>query len=150
MATSIYYFKGKSLWAKVYDPVPTYDKDNEEWTICLIPDEETKGLIKSSGVRIKERVVETGDFEGQTYFQFRRVKNKEIKGEEVTFDPPDVVGPNGEQFLAKIGNGSTIVVKVSVYDTKMGKGHTLEGVQVIEHIPYEETPVHMADDVAPF
>ena len=36
-----------------------------------------------------------------------------------------------------IGNGSVGVVYVDVYDTKMGVGSRLSGVQVIDHVVFE-------------
>ena len=36
-----------------------------------------------------------------------------------------------------IGNGSVGVVYVDVYDTKMGVGSRLNGVQVIDHVVFE-------------
>jgi len=36
-----------------------------------------------------------------------------------------------------IGNGSVGVVFLDVYDTKMGKGCRLSGVQVVDHVEFE-------------
>lgn len=49
----------------------------------------------------------------------------EVEGEEVDFDDP-----------RRIGNGSVVTCKISVYDTRMGKGHTLEAVRVDDLVEY--------------
>jgi hypothetical protein len=40
-------------------------------------------------------------------------------------------------FTDAIGNGSTVTAKLSIYDSKFGKGTRLEAVRVDEHVPYE-------------
>jgi hypothetical protein len=57
--------------------------------------------------------------------------------------PPAVFNPAGSVWdLEKdgvIGNDSVGVVYLDVYDTKMGKGCRLNGVQVIDHVVFEST-----------
>jgi hypothetical protein len=49
-------------------------------------------------------------------------------GEEKDFEDP-----------TRIGNGSTVTCKISVYDTQLGKGHQLEAVRVEELVEYVKT-----------
>ena len=57
--------------------------------------------------------------------------------------PPTVYSPSGSTWDSEadglIGNGSVGVVYLDVYDTKMGKGCRLNGVQVIDHIVFESS-----------
>lgn len=55
--------------------------------------------------------------------------------------PPEVAHADGTPWNVEedglIGNGSEVIVYVSVYDTKGYRGTRLDAVQVIEHVKYE-------------
>lgn len=131
MSTQIIYVSGTAKWAKVYqDQLDT--KFGAERNIVVYPDEASLIALKSSGSRIEPKEDEEG-----VYYKFRRDDKGVIKGEEVTFGPPKVIDIENKPFDKKIGNGSKVTVKLSVYDTKKGKGTRLEAVRVDEHVPYE-------------
>lgn len=60
-----------------------------------------------------------------------------IKKELVHFGPPKVIDKDGVPVTQLLGNGSEVVIKVVVYDSKKGKGHRLEAVQVHKLVVWE-------------
>lgn len=128
MATKIIYLTGKAKWAKVRTPDEKYDN----FTIDLFPTKESWGEFKASGMEVRPKRSEEGE-----YITLRRPNNKLIKGEIVTFGPPKVLNPDESVFEGLIGNGSTVTLKVAVYDTMKGKGHRLEAVRVDDLVVYE-------------
>lgn len=142
--SKVYYFKGTAMWAKLHRPDDF--RGDKRWSIGLIPDKESQQLLDDSGLTIKGRKTDNG-----TLYTFRRPVIKEIKGEEVEFEAPEVVDNKGKPFDGTIGNGSTVTLKVTVYDTRNGPGHRLEAVRVDELVEFgdgqeEVTP----DNVMPF
>lgn len=130
MATKIIYLTGKAKWAKVRTPDEKYDN----FTIDLFPTKESWGEFKASGMEVRPKRAEEGE-----YITLRRPNNKLIKNEIVNFGPPKVLNPGPEEtpFEGLIGNGSTVTVKVAVYDTMKGKGHRLEAIRVDDLVVYE-------------
>lgn len=156
MASRIYYFSGKAKWAKVYDF--HIDPEYGHRSIDVYLDDKSLDLFKNSGSQLKLRE----DDEGK-YVSFRRDHMKVIKGEEVVFGPPTVLDSEGTPMTALIGNGSDVVVKVTMYDYnykgKAGVGTRLDGVRVDNLVEYEggTTEVHTPggddgelNDVVPF
>lgn len=138
MATVYTNFEGYAYWAKVYpDHYDEYMGD-KRWSLFLIfKNEENLALFEASGLGLKLKENETGKG-----VQFRRPFAKMIKGEVVNFDPPrvtiwDDAAGRYVDFDQPIGNGSLVRANVAVYDTVKGKGHRLEGVTILKHIPYE-------------
>ena len=128
MATKFYNFSGIGKWAKVRKPDPMYNN----YSIQVYLDERSKADFEKSGLRLRPKTDEQG-----TYYTFRRPEEKQFKDDIVTFGPPSVVDKDNEEFTGLIGNGSTVTVKVSVYDTtRYGKGHRLEAVRVDELVEY--------------
>lgn len=132
MASDTYYFRGIGQWCKVHKPDPKFDV----FTLDLHLDQDSLALYKSSGLQLELRPDENlGD-----YIKLRRPTTKKIKGELVEMGPPTVLikrGDDWEPFSENIGNGSTVLVKVRVYDTQRGKGHELDTVAVETLVPYE-------------
>lgn len=154
MATTYMNFDGYAHWAKVYEDHYDEYMGNKRWSIFLeFKDENELGKFKNSGLRLQLK-----DTPGAGV-QFRRPFQKLIKGEVVTFDPPEVNQWDDESksfvpFTAPIGNGSLVRVNVAVYDTAKGKGHRLQSVSVMKHVPYEpkateEDPKSVKTNVSP-
>lgn len=143
MATEIHYFTGKAKWAKVHEP----DEKYNNYQICLYMDEDSRARYDKSGLRLKDREDEDGE-----YIQFRRNHEGYYKGEEAhVFGPPTVLNEDGETITDLVGNGSDVTVKVEIYDTKMGRGHRMEAVRVNELVEYNGAPtVVAAEDEVPF
>lgn len=136
MAQKTYYFSGKAMWAKVFQPDTKY---GVKYTIDVVLDPASYDLFLSSGSRSKIRKDEKT---GETFVKFTRDESGFRKGEEVKFGPPDVLSADGKTpFTQLIGNGSQVTVKVEVYDSKHGKGTRLAAVRVDEHVPFEGNSV---------
>ncbi len=150
MATEYLYLDGTVKWAKVYEE--DKDKQYNNWSLSLYPSKESLSKIEDSPLQLKRHRDDDGVF-----FKFRRDSEKLIKGDLVTFDPPKVllatgdVDENGvpvvEPFDKKIGNGSKVMVKVSIYQGKKGAGHRLEAVRVDEHVEYTKGPSEPTPDM---
>ena len=140
MATKTIELHGILEWAKLFEG----NRDNGEYdvetdgatTVDIIMDADALKVMKEAGVRKQEKP----DLEGRG----ARVKFKRPWKDK--FDrtwaagPPKVYAPDGSPWTPEdglIGNGSIGVVYVDVYDTKMGKGSRLAGVQVIDHVSFE-------------
>jgi hypothetical protein len=131
MASDTYVFRGVGNWVKVKTP----DAKFQVYTLDLHLDKPSMDLFKSSGLQLELR---DSDKDGQ-FIKVRRPVSKKVKGELVDMGPPTVLikrGDNYEPFNELIGNGSTLLVKVRVYDTPRGKGHELDTVAVETLVPY--------------
>lgn len=153
MATQIFYLEGTVNWAKVKEPVLKYgSKTDYEWTLDFIPDD--KDAFKKTGSRKN-----LGDVGAKLN---RATQHIDKNGDIVSDDPPKVLLLNketgeNEPYDGLIGNGSKALVKIAVYDTRMGKGTRLEGLVVLDLVPYGGTvqptaPITTSDDgeVLPF
>lgn len=146
MSTQTVYVTGIARWARVYQEDMDTAFNNERFHITVCPDAESSVMLRASGSRVKAKEDEEG-----TWYKFSRDNRKTFtrKGipEEELLGPPKIIiqdgnNPDGSPkyvpFNEKIGNGSTVTVKLSVYDTKQyGKGTRLEKVLVLNHVPYE-------------
>jgi hypothetical protein len=129
------YITGKAKWARVFPD--QMDKEyGEKFHITVYPDDASLIALKASGSRIKEKKDDEG-----VNFKFSRDNKKEFKpGEVEILGPPKVLTKQGEEYIPftqRIGNGSTVTVKLQVYPSKKGPGTRLEAVCVDEHVPYE-------------
>ena len=137
MATKTIELTGTLEWAKLFEG----NRDNGEYdietdgatTVDLIMDDKTLKAMKDAGIRKSAK-----ESEGGYRVKFKRPW-KDKFDREWAAGPPKVFGPDGSEWDdgALIGNGSVGVVFVDVYDTKMGKGCRLNGVQVIDHVSFE-------------
>lgn len=155
MASKRYYIPAELEWAKVFEvnrdktgPDGVWAENGGACTVTAWLDEEAQKIYKSSGSRIaymkkydaKEgEKVTLKDSKGRKAIQFRRffIHNQfpEFGG------APQVVHADGTPWDINedglIGNGSVGIVCFTVYDTKSGPGCRLEGLQILEHVPYE-------------
>lgn len=129
MAEKQHYLHGICKWAKVYEPDDKY----QTYSIQVSLDDESQKEFDSSKIRVRPQVDEN---DGREYYRFRRSEE---------FGPPIVVDAEGKPFKEKIGNGSTVTLRVESYDTKsMGKGHRLMAVRVDEHKEFKVDPEYIA------
>jgi hypothetical protein len=144
MATKYYYFTGKAQWSKVYPGQEDEEYDAFSIDVALDDwDNFTKSglqlVVRESGKPNKNGNPYkwyTGE-DGIKYTSFRRKVHQLINGETVDFGEPKVLDKENHPFNKPIGNGSTVTVKVAVYDTRKGKGHRLETVRVEDWIEYK-------------
>lgn len=141
MASKIYNFDGIINWAKVHKPDEKYDT----YTLDLVLDDASLQKFKDSGLQLKLRDSEEGQ-----YIKLRRPTTKQIKGETIDLGPPTVLlkEEDGEYRETKklIGNGSIGTARVRVYDTMQGKGHELLLVAVSDLVPFGDEVADDADD----
>lgn len=129
MATKFIDLTGMVKWAKVRKPDDKYNN----WTVNFYPDERSNRVFKESGLQIRPKHDDDGEF-----LVFRRPAEKLIKGEIVKFEPPKVWDADNKPYDGIIGNGSSATIKVAVYDTVKGKGHRWEAIRVdklVEYVP---------------
>jgi hypothetical protein len=134
MSTAYYKFTGKCKWAKLAEPDDF--KGQKKYKINLYLDKAGLRQLNESEARLQVRTDDDGK-----YVTFSRAETKLIKEETKEQGPPWVLQVvDGEEVdfddPRRIGNGSTVTVKIAVYDTRMGKGHTLEAVRVDELVEY--------------
>jgi hypothetical protein len=134
MATQFFYLEGTVNWAKVQEPVLKYQSKTEyEYSLDFEPDEDSLAAFKASGSR---KNVKNGSIKFN-----RDVEYTNAKGETVDAGKPTVLIRNedgeNEPYTGLIGNGSKAIVKISVYDTRMGKGTRLEGLTVLDLVPFD-------------
>lgn len=129
------YFTGPCKWAKVYTP-DDYNGE-KKWKIDVFLSKSDLKDLKATGLKLK---VKEEEETGSKYVTFNRPVVKEIKGEMVDFDAPRVLNKDKEDITDLIGNGSTVTVKVLVYDSAMGPGHRLEAVRVDNLVQYSADP----------
>ena len=141
MATDIYYLSGKADYCNLLSPSPDYDKSKLSWKLRLSLDEKSKASFEKSGLGLK---VKDGSI------QLRRPTKQVIKDKIVEFDPPTLLNPDNTARLSEIPNGSKVIVKVAVYDSRNGKGHRVEAVRVEEEGVASANVVMPDDDMVPF
>lgn len=152
-------FTGKAYWAKVYIPDTSFGASNYKIDLVLDGDNEW-AKFKASGIQKK-----TKDTENGKSVQFTRPAMKVINNEVVNFTGPIVLDDAGGvivDYISKdtnkrafsykteeknkierrgspilIGNGSTVKVRVAVYDTQKGKGQRLENITILDLIEYK-------------
>ncbi len=134
MATKTYTFSGTTKWAKVRKPDEKYDN----WQVPLYLDNASWKKFKDSGIQIKTYE----DDQGQ-YVVFKRKCSEmdyRVK-QQVENSPPKIYIKTGDKYdefpEGLIGNGSTVTVKVDIYDTRNGKGHRLISVGIDNLVEYD-------------
>lgn len=148
---------GKAYWCKIYEPDVAFGASN--YKMDFAPDEASMKKFKDSGIQKTIKEDERGK-----YFQLVRPDFKLMKGAVVTFTGPIVEDKEGKVIVdyvnketekrvysydakdkdkvirrgtpISIGNGSTVEVRVAVYDTFKGKGHRLEAIKVLDLIEF--------------
>jgi len=141
MATVVVQIPATLEWTKVFEVTRDcgeYDIETDgATTVDIIVDADGEKIIKDAGIRKQGKPTDGG-----TRYKMKRPW-KDKFDREWAAGAPDVYTPDGSKWdldtNGMIGNGSTGIVFVEVYDTKMGKGCRLKGLQVINHVPYGDT-----------
>lgn len=145
------YFKGTCNWAKVrYEDRDTKFNPDGTYTLDLyLSNEDFDRMFNEVGLQLKLRE----DQEGNKFVRLNRNHMVEIKGEEKVFGPPKIVDKDNKPLPLDvyIGNGSEVICKLEVYDSKKGIAHRLDTVKVVDLVPYEKPEVSTGDDeLVPF
>lgn len=137
MATTKLDVKGKLEWAKVFES----NRDRAEWTsetdgeykVTVFTDKATADALKQAGCGKKIENTEDG---------YKVTFSRPHKGrQDWQGGAPLVADIAGRAWSVDdkgfIGNGSTGIVKVEVYDAGARKGTRLVGLQVLDHVVYQ-------------
>ena len=137
MTAQLVELEGTLNWAKVF----SFNKDTNEdyhgpggaYTVDVLLEKDQLDKLTKSGSRLKPKVTDDG-----IAIRFKR-KHINAAGIEEFGGPPKVVDAEKELWPegVLIGNGSKGKVYISVYETKLGKGTRLEGIQVTDHVQFE-------------
>lgn len=134
MATTFHYASGLAKWARVFEHNKDVYNGEERYTIDLEMTEAEAQKLKDTGSRLRPKVTKDEVTGNLVYtVKFRRDVTHRIPEFGGT---PNVIDAEGNPVTDLIGNGSKIVIKYCVYDTKMGKGTRLEAVRVDELVKY--------------
>lgn len=155
MASKWISVKGIARWAKVYTPDAFMGAENYKIDFAPIDALEQKKL-DDSGIQLTAK---KNDEDGLDYIRLRRPVKKVFSDEVTFFAPPEISGKvtvqyqdeNGDRLRqykkgdkinrvgdpVEIGNGSTVIANICVYDTVKGKGHRLEGLTVLDLVEYK-------------
>jgi len=132
MASTTQYITGTAMWAKVFahnkDANVDFHGPGGAYVVDLIVDKEELDSFVSTGARTTPKATDEG--------MSIKFKRKHTHPTIPAFGgPPQVVDADKQAWDGTlIGNGSTLEIAYTVYDTKLGKGTRMEGVRVIEHI----------------
>lgn len=143
MATINLELTGKVKWAKVQaGQADTKFNADGVYTVNFYPQsEKTWRVIERSGIQKKRKTDDDGDF-----IQLTRNHQALVKGQVQVYGPPRVTYL-GETFSGEIGNGSLVIVGVSVYDTKKGKGQRLNFIDIRELVEFNKTISDQDDEI---
>lgn len=149
MASKLYNVTGTAMYPKVFEN----NRDMHEgfhgsyggaYTIDVVLEKDQLDAFTESGSRLKPRITDEG-----ISIKFKRKHEHPI---DALGGPPKIADADNEPWDANvfIGNGSKVEVWYEVYDTKMGKGTRLEGIRVLEHVPYEGDGDYEPKEKLPF
>lgn len=126
-------FTGKAYWMKVFEENRDLDgyegsyRDHDgACTIQIELDEASEQRLKETGSKLRTNK------DGHYKFK-RKFKDKSWAG-----GAPKVTNLDGSERKYEdgpIGNGSDVVVDVEFYKTKMGVGHRLESIRILNEAP---------------
>lgn len=135
MATKVHEIEGKILWANNLFVADNY-AGNSYYKANLVVDLDNYDKFRLSGVRTKVRK----DEDGNPLILLKRNAKPSIgnDGKEFAGGMPAVFDEAGNPWDREklIGNNSIVRANYITYDTDTGKGHRLESIVVMKHIPY--------------
>lgn len=130
MPATTHYFNGTCYWAKLnIHNLDTYN-DKKSAQIEVVLDKDQLKALKATGSKLQPKLMDDGTLR----VRFKRQYDHPI---DDFGGLPTVIDSSGVPFNDLIGNGSKVTIKVTVYDSKMGKGTRLESVRVDELVPYD-------------
>lgn len=129
MPTQKFKFYGTCNYAKVHEP----DQKFNIYTLDAYLDDPSWRLFTRSGMQLQIRENEET---GAEFVKFRRPVEGIIDKKLIEYGPVPVEDADGNKITDLIGNGSTCIFEVAVFDTRKGKGHRLEKLVVTNLIPY--------------
>jgi hypothetical protein len=135
MATQFHYFTGKAKWARLREEQAKVFDGDDRGKFCTLnfyfTNEDEKKAFRLLKTRKQFRIDEET---GEEYVEFRRYLHNNVSPK--LGGPPKVVDKENLPVEVAIGNGSTVTVKISTYDSKAGKATRLEGVRIEDLVEY--------------
>ena len=136
-------FSGEFFYSMVYEGSHDEYVGKEFYKVTIALDDASWSKFNKSGLSLKVR-----DLDGKQVVTFKRdvhaKTGTDAKGKKWSLGggPPRVIDEHGDDFDKLIGNGSTGELLIEVYEISSGplkgkKGHRLEAVKILNHIPYE-------------
>lgn len=121
-------------WASVIEPNTRFEP---QWEIVALLDDQQAAELAAEGLKIKVKD------DGQKTYRFKRkTQGRKKTGETYDKKAPRVVDASRDPFSELIGNGSLVNIQYAVTEWPMhGQmviSADLEGVQVIEHVPFKK------------
>lgn len=138
MPSTQFNVKGTLEWAKVFES----NRDKAEWTkdtdgaykVTVVMDKGMAEQLKKAGCR--KKIEEDNGKYRVTFSRPHKAKYDWQGGAPVVADVTGKIWDVDSKGL--IGNGSTGIVKIDLYDGgPLGKGTRLLGLQVTDHVVYE-------------
>jgi len=136
MVTKVIELEGIADWPKLFESNRDTNEDfhgpGGAYTINLQLEQDQLDILSKSGSRLKPKITEKG-----LEIKLRR------KHTNATYPnlggPPKLVDAEGNPWDTSvfIGSGSRVKCVAEVYETKIGKGTRLLGVQVLDLVAYE-------------
>jgi hypothetical protein len=126
---------GTIMWAKVFernrDQGEFHTETDGACTVNMILEKEELDKLKAAGSRLRPNITDDG-----LSVKFRRAFKNPVA--EDFGGAPQVVDGEGNDWddSISIGNLSKGTVAITIYETKMGKGTRLEGLQVTELVEF--------------
>lgn len=158
--TQVKGFKGKVSWAKVLENQWDEYMGQKSWSINFFPDEESKIQLKQLKLNNRWKYNTEPSYNAPTgdYIAIKRPVEKKLnkrlsklfpgmarQGEDNTvyFEPPVLIGKDGEPLEEIIRNGADVHIKVEVYEFSNptgGKGQAIRlvGIKLLENGPEYE------------
>lgn len=152
MASKWINVRGAVKWTKLYDADEFAGA--KRWIMSFYPENEKEwDVINKAGIQLRPKEDDLGKF-----ISLRRPVSK-VFGDDITFfTPPKITGAVNVHYVdgdgneirqfkkgdkvervgepTLIGNESKVIVNICVYDTRQGKGHRLEAVNVLDLVEY--------------
>jgi hypothetical protein len=120
------------------DPVPNYNRDGHEWTFDFTPDADAVAELRR--LKVDHKLKNKGDEREN----FLTLKQRAIGADGKPYRPITVVDGHNRLWdpEVKIGNGSTVEVKLDVVDYGKAKAAIARyglypiAIRVLDHKPY--------------
>lgn len=144
MARETMIVQGKAFYASVHRPNKGSGKYAPKYEIQVVVDGDTEAKLLKRGLKkAMQKDKDTGltrfvSFEGTPGAVFKFYM--ETATRDGTPQAPSVVDAAGKPTKVLVGNGSLVNVSVNVFDYTNGAGGTssrLNGIQIVELVPYE-------------
>lgn len=144
--SSIFTIRGKLYWPRLVTPDTKYDEKGKYSVVVANLDEASLAELDRAGLEHKVRG--GGKDDPADWGQYIRLHRKAEKWDGTRNGPPQVVNANAQTVDFLVGNGTVAKVAFRSFDTRGGKGHSLEGVQVLEPVRYERKLFDPVSEVA--